>query len=433
MVVAAGSLIPIPAQAAVVGPMGPMGVTGLLGTSGPVSPSGVTGVTEPRGATGATGPLGPIGTSGVTGVSEAPAVSSVELATLQSALLAQELAASQVAEAAARADRDAAAYTLQSAEKVERAARERRAVLVGLQLQLALSAYRGRNPAVTALATIMTDGPLMAAKARKYAGAAALVLRERLAAASGDVARAHIATRNARSSLTERRDALNELTTRNAALTTADIGSIGTVPSSRGVGPTILGLATLNVDELVAFSRTRGVVRTTVPIEELARYFLEEGAYEGVRGDIAFAQAILETGNFGFEGSMVAPRQNNFGGMGACDSCRTGTTFATARLGVRAQMQLLHAYADPGLTTATLANPRVPGVDPDTLWVRGCCQTWIDMDGVWATGRFYGEHILSIYGEMLRAALAARSVDPKETSIPVIGPTGVTGVTGPTG
>ena len=42
--------------------------------------------------------------------------------------------------------------------------------------------------------------------------------------------------------------------------------------------------------------------------------YISEGAIEGVRGDIAFAQSCLETGNFTFSGSAVTLDQNNFCG-----------------------------------------------------------------------------------------------------------------------
>ena len=44
--------------------------------------------------------------------------------------------------------------------------------------------------------------------------------------------------------------------------------------------------------------------------------YISEGAIEGVRGDIAFAQSCLETGNFTFSESAVTLDQNNFCGMG---------------------------------------------------------------------------------------------------------------------
>ncbi|MBK6858394.1 MAG: glucosaminidase domain-containing protein [Microthrixaceae bacterium] len=53
-------------------------------------------------------------------------------------------------------------------------------------------------------------------------------------------------------------------------------------------------------------------------IDELARYYVEEGAAEGVTGDVAFAQSIVETGYFAFS-ARVPPELNNFSGLGAVD------------------------------------------------------------------------------------------------------------------
>ena len=53
---------------------------------------------------------------------------------------------------------------------------------------------------------------------------------------------------------------------------------------------TILGPAKLTAEQMAAYVKSTGVhVRTTVPILTLARLYLEEGAVEGVRGDVAFA------------------------------------------------------------------------------------------------------------------------------------------------
>ena len=92
-------------------------------------------------------------------------------------------------------------------------------------------------------------------------------------------------------------------------------------------------------------------------IAALAQTFIDEGRIEGVRGDIAFVQSILETGWFGFVGSQIPPDANNFAGINAFDgrtglpNCKNGDAapsrcFATAKLGVHTQMQLLRSYAD---------------------------------------------------------------------------------------
>lgn len=65
--------------------------------------------------------------------------------------------------------------------------------------------------------------------------------------------------------------------------------------------------------------------------------YLLEGAAEGVRSDIAFAQPCLETGNFSFSSSAVTLDQNNFCGMGVTSNREKGNGFDTPQLGIRAQ------------------------------------------------------------------------------------------------
>ena len=129
-------------------------------------------------------------------------------------------------------------------------------------------------------------------------------------------------------------------------------------------------------------------------IGELADLYVEEGAAEHVRGDIAFAQAILETGSFGHA------TDNNYGGIGVCDSCNGEIPFATPRDGVRGQIQMLKNYADPESRAANLANPpsgAIYGRDPvsaarsyDTFFAKGRVPTWNLMgNGNWATAPEY--------------------------------------------
>lgn len=53
-------------------------------------------------------------------------------------------------------------------------------------------------------------------------------------------------------------------------------------------------------------------------------YYISEGEAEGIRGDIAFAQSCLETGNFTFSGSAVTLDQNNFAGIGVTSNGMKG-------------------------------------------------------------------------------------------------------------
>ena len=79
-------------------------------------------------------------------------------------------------------------------------------------------------------------------------------------------------------------------------------------------------------------------------ILDMAQIYLEEGEAEGVRGDVAFAQAMKETGYLKF-GGQVKISQFNFAGLGATDDGAKGASFDSVRMGVRAQIQHLKAYA----------------------------------------------------------------------------------------
>ncbi|MCU0307733.1 MAG: glucosaminidase domain-containing protein [Thermoleophilia bacterium] len=170
----------------------------------------------------------------------------------------------------------------------------------------------------------------------------------------------------------------------------------------------VMGQSSLTPLELAAWFRAQGKrERTSVPVTEIARLFVEEGRAQGVRGDIAFAQAIVETGWFGYAGSMVSARDNNFSGLGACDRCRAGNRFASARVGVRAQIQHLAAYADPYADTRLarpLADGRFSKVSP-----LGKAPYWEMMGGGnWATARGYGRQVLGLWREALAFSAVTR-------------------------
>lgn len=171
----------------------------------------------------------------------------------------------------------------------------------------------------------------------------------------------------------------------------------------RQVGPSILGPTVLSDEDLVAWYRT--YYRADPPvgsIESIIEAYVRIGTEEGIPGDIAFAQAVLETGGFRSGHS----RKWNFAGIGAYDSCAPVCSFAFPSLdeGVRAHIHLLRAYADPGLTTAQLAAPPNRQVAPERVGVRGCCQRWTQLTGVWASDPNYDRKVLGIYRLMVEIA-----------------------------
>ena len=187
----------------------------------------------------------------------------------------------------------------------------------------------------------------------------------------------------------------------NAAL--AQARAIGAM---RVQGEPIMGPSLLTADQLIAWYRAQGYhPRLAVDVSELVQIFIEEGNDENVRGDFAFAQSIVETAGFN-----AAP-DNNYSGIGWCDSCSTGNKFPNPREGVRAQIQLLLNYADSGSRAANLHHPVSPylyGSDPvaavrkfDTFFAKGWAPTWRDMgNGNWATAPHYAEAVIGVYRTM---------------------------------
>ncbi len=110
------------------------------------------------------------------------------------------------------------------------------------------------------------------------------------------------------------------------------------------MGVLIMGRASASVEQMQKYikSKNPSVEQTVLDMIPL---YLEEGESEGVKGDIAFAQSCLETGDFTFAGSAVSLKQNNFCGMGVTATGMKGNNFPSPRLGIRAQVQHLKAYA----------------------------------------------------------------------------------------
>lgn len=169
-----------------------------------------------------------------------------------------------------------------------------------------------------------------------------------------------------------------------------------------------MGQSRLSAGQIAAWVNGRqprppGVWAATVPLEAMAQYFVEEGAAEGVTGDVAFMQSVVETGWFRFGGSVPAA-YNNFAGIGATDTNPTPAIFPDARTGVRAQIQHLRAYADPTALTCSVPPLHNPCVDPRFHLVvpKGRAPTWNQMgNGNWASASTYAASILSLYTEAL--------------------------------
>lgn len=198
---------------------------------------------------------------------------------------------------------------------------------------------------------------------------------------------------------------------RRVAVANAALERARALGALRARGEPVMGPTILNAAQMAGWWRTRSYdFRVSgVTIDELAQLYVEEGQAETVRGDLAFAQSIVETGGF-----RSAPN-NNFAGLGWCDSCSTGRRFPTSRDGVRAQVQHLKNYADSTSRSSGLAylpSPYWYGSDPaqarrnfDTFFAKGWAPTWNDMGhGNWATDRAYAGKVLRVYADMVAYA-----------------------------
>jgi len=133
--------------------------------------------------------------------------------------------------------------------------------------------------------------------------------------------------------------------------------------------------------------------------EQLVEYYYEEASREGVKPDVAFAQALHETGYFRYGGSVVA-EQNNFCGLGTVGGGVRGAWFSSSQMGVRAHIQHILAYSSTKLPSTHIVDPRYRLVTTTRNF--GQARMWTDLNGRWAVpGYGYGEKILKIHNDIL--------------------------------
>jgi peptidoglycan hydrolase CwlO-like protein len=270
----------------------------------------------------------------------------------------------------------------------------------GISLELSLDDSRRRVLAAAAGRADNRDAENLTASIEEMKAARTALGKEQAAldAERGQLAQLEERLQSEQAELDRRVDAAN------AAL--AQARALGAL---RANGEPLMGLSVLSPETMAAYVRAKGYRPRLAPgtsLEALARIYVEEGNAEHVRGDLAFAQSIIETGGF-----ASAPG-NNYAGMGWCDSCSTGRVFPTPRDGVRAQIQHLRNYADASSRAANLAFPPSPywyDANPvraarkfDTFFAKGWAPTWHDMGGGnWATDPNYSGKVLRVYAAMV--------------------------------
>ena len=176
----------------------------------------------------------------------------------------------------------------------------------------------------------------------------------------------------------------------------------------------IMNDPTTSVEKMVRYYRNRNLsypseklaVGGADSIEKLANIFYEEATAEGIDPAIAWCQTMKET-NWLRYGGQVKIEQFNFAGIGATDGGAAGADFSSygkngVRMGVRAQMQHLKAYAVKGISKNDL---KYECVDPRFKYVNKGSAMYVEWLGInenpngsgWATAPKYGYSIMNDY------------------------------------
>lgn len=161
----------------------------------------------------------------------------------------------------------------------------------------------------------------------------------------------------------------------------------------------IMGNSQTSVSQMMAYYNANASYPTfygnsdAPNLQQFCQIYLEECATEGVRAEVAFAQAMKETNFLRYTGD-VKIEQYNFAGLGATGNGNSGNSFRSVREGIRAQVQHLKAYA----STESLKNPCV---DPRFQYVTRGTAPYVEWLGInenpyglgWATDKNYGYNL----------------------------------------
>lgn len=170
-------------------------------------------------------------------------------------------------------------------------------------------------------------------------------------------------------------------------------------------GTSIMGTSSTSVEQMVKYYNAHATypafyAGTDAPtIKAFCQIYMEECAAEGVKAEVAFCQAMNETGFLKF-GGQVSITQYNFAGMGATDDGAAGASFPNVRTGVRAQVQHLKGYASTNALNNACVDPRFAYLSKS----RGCAPIveWLGINENpakkgWATSVNYGYNLRNLY------------------------------------
>ena len=172
-------------------------------------------------------------------------------------------------------------------------------------------------------------------------------------------------------------------------------------------GTPIMGVSTASAESMARLYVSTGYVypsevysqKGASNIAEFCNQIVLASSSEGVRPEVVFAQAMLETGWLQFGGS-VSSDQCNFAGLGATGAQVGGARFDSVYQGLLAQSQHLKGYATRMPLNNSCVDPRYQIlIAKGRLGTAPCLE---DLNGLWAVpGDGYGQRIAAIISRMI--------------------------------
>ena len=187
---------------------------------------------------------------------------------------------------------------------------------------------------------------------------------------------------------------------------------------------TIMGESSVTIGQMVNYYLSGHTypsfyANTDAPnIYEFCKIYMEECQAEGVKAEVAFCQSMKETGYLQFSGD-VSPIQFNFAGLDATGlrddgTVNAGRSYPSVRIGIRAHVQRLKAYAVKGTTPESYSYACVDADKFSTWWKNTIVGSapyveWLgssqNPSGYgWATDPNYGYSIVNDYISKLLSA-----------------------------
>ena len=182
----------------------------------------------------------------------------------------------------------------------------------------------------------------------------------------------------------------------DAASRTVQLKTQSTLTICPGLIDQIMGHGNASEVSLMMFLKNNNE-KALRDFPDIHKIYRQEGVIEGVNYDIAFCQMCLETSFLRFGGDVKAS-QNNFASIGAIGGNASGASFPSARIGVRAQIQHLKAYASKEPLVQEQVDPRFRFVS------RGSAVLVDQLSGRWAADPNYGEKIMAMVRRLYESA-----------------------------